>query len=40
VQKDGLYHWPSQFKSDDHPNRFVNGVDTKYNISEKGKTND
>lgn len=27
---DGLYHWPSQFKADDHPNRFVNGVDTKY----------
>lgn len=27
--EDGLYHWPSQFKDDDHPNRFVNGVDTK-----------
>jgi hypothetical protein len=26
---DGLYHWPSEFKDDDHPNRFVNGVDTK-----------
>lgn len=26
---DGLYHWPSKFKSDDHPNRFVGGVDTK-----------
>lgn len=22
-------HWPSQFKADDHPNRFVEGVDTK-----------
>jgi len=27
---DGLYHWPSKFKDDDHPNRFVNGIDTKY----------
>ncbi len=26
---DGLYHWPSEYKSDDHPNRFVGGVDTK-----------
>lgn len=26
---DGLYHWPSEFKDDDHPNRFVKGVDTK-----------
>ncbi|HYE93571.1 MAG TPA: hypothetical protein VEA38_21250, partial [Terriglobales bacterium] len=26
---DGLYHWPSQFKADDHPNRYVGGVDTK-----------
>ncbi|MCP4262827.1 MAG: hypothetical protein GY774_35760, partial [Planctomycetes bacterium] len=26
---DGLYHWPSEFKFDDHPNRFVDGVDTK-----------
>lgn len=26
---DGRYHWPSQFKADDHPNRYVNGVDTK-----------
>lgn len=24
--EDGLYHWPSQFKDDDHPNRFVPGV--------------
>jgi uncharacterized radical SAM superfamily protein len=28
VQSDGLYHWPSQFKTPDHPNRFVDGVDT------------
>lgn len=27
--EDGQYHWPSEFKADDHPNRFVNGVDTK-----------
>jgi hypothetical protein len=27
--EDGLYHWPSEFKADDHPNRFVSGVDTK-----------
>ena len=26
---DGRYHWPSEFKSDDHPNRYVDGVDTK-----------
>jgi hypothetical protein len=26
---DGLYHWPSEFKADDHPNRYVDGVDTK-----------
>src|SRR3990167_7347307 len=29
VGVDGLYHWPSAFKDDDHPNRFVDGVDTK-----------
>ncbi len=29
-QEDGAYHWPSQFKHDDHPNRYVDGVDTKY----------
>ena len=23
VAEDGNYHWPSQFKADDHPNRFV-----------------
>lgn len=26
---DGRYHWPSCFKADSHPNRFVDGVDTK-----------
>jgi hypothetical protein len=26
---DGRYHWDSRFKADDHPNRFVNGEDTK-----------
>lgn len=27
-QDDGKLHWPSQFKHPDHPNRYVNGVDT------------
>jgi hypothetical protein len=28
---DGFYHWPSEFKDDNHPNRFVEGVgDTKH----------
>lgn len=26
---DTMYHWPSTFKTDLHPNRFVDGVDTK-----------
>jgi hypothetical protein len=26
--RDGKYHWPSVHKDLDHPNRFVNGVDT------------
>lgn len=26
---DGQYHWPSEFKADDHPSRFIDGVDTK-----------
>lgn len=26
---DGKYHWDSRYKSDDHPNRFVGGIDTK-----------
>lgn len=25
---DGYYHWPSQFKKQTHPNRFVDGTDT------------
>ena len=25
-QSDGRYHWPSAYKDDDHPNRFVQGV--------------
>lgn len=25
---DGLYHWDSKFKSANHPNRYVNGIDT------------
>lgn len=25
----GQYHWDSRFKDDDHPNRFIDGVDTK-----------
>ena len=33
-KEDGFYHWPSEFKHDDHPNRFVDGWDTKYNIPE------
>jgi len=28
-ESDGLYHWSSEFKHDDHPNRYVNGLDTK-----------
>ena len=28
VGPDGLYHWPSEFKAPDHPNRYVEGVDT------------
>jgi len=27
--EDGKYHWPSKYKADDHPNRFVDGIDTK-----------
>lgn len=26
---DQNYHWPSEFKADNHPNRIVNGFDTK-----------
>lgn len=27
-EKDGKLHWPSEFKGENHPNRYVNGVDT------------
>lgn len=27
-EEDGLYHWDSRFKELDHPNRFVDGIDT------------
>ena len=27
---DGLPHWPSEFKLEGHPNRIVDGVDTRY----------
>ena len=33
---DGKFHWPSQFKADDHPNRFVDGMDTKTGEPQKG----
>ena len=26
--EDGAYHWPSRYKKPDHPNRFVDGIDT------------
>ena len=26
---DNLYHWDSKYKADDHPNRYVDGIDTK-----------
>jgi hypothetical protein len=26
--EDNKYHWDSRFKDPDHPNRFVNGIDT------------
>ncbi len=32
--EDGNYHWDSRYKSDDHPNRFVDGWDTKYDRPE------
>ena len=30
--KQGEWHWPSAFKTKDHPNRYVNGVDTLMDI--------
>lgn len=32
---DGQYHWSSKFKDDDHPNRFVDGADTKNDSDNK-----
>lgn len=29
IPEDDVPHWPSEYKADDHPNRFVKGVDTK-----------
>lgn len=29
IANDGLYHWPSQFKLEGHPNLIVEGVNTK-----------
>lgn len=29
IADDGAYHWPSEHKADDHPNRYVDGMDTK-----------
>ena len=26
---DGMLHWDSRFKGEDHPNRYVDGVDTR-----------
>jgi hypothetical protein len=34
-ERDGLYHWDSKYKHDDHPNRYVNGQDTKAEINDK-----
>jgi hypothetical protein len=28
-QPDSDLHWPSEYKHDDHPNRFIDGVDTR-----------
>lgn len=37
--EDGLYHWPSEYKDDDHPNRFVAGIgDTKHLSRSSGVT--
>lgn len=33
---DGLYHWPSSYKDDDHPNRFVKGVGDSRAIDRSG----
>jgi GNAT superfamily N-acetyltransferase len=28
IAEDGMWHWPSEFKAQDHPNRYVDGQDT------------
>lgn len=33
---DSLYHWPSAFKDDDHPNRFVKGVGDSKSLDRRG----
>ena len=33
---DNRYHWDSRFKADDHPNRFVGGMDTKTGLPSSG----
>jgi hypothetical protein len=35
---DGKLHWPSEFKSEKHPRRYVGGVDTKTGKKVKGET--
>lgn len=37
---DGQYHWSSQFKGPNHPNRFINGVDTRLGYAEGGETDE
>lgn len=37
-KEDGKYHWPSRHKADDHPNRYVDGVDTKTGKKSRYKT--
>lgn len=39
IADDGLYHWPSEFKTDDHPNRYVDGMDTKTGAPVSGVDN-
>ena len=31
-ESSGEYHWPSAFKADDHPNRYIDNFDTKSGI--------
>ena len=32
--EDGLYHWPSTFKREGHPNKIVDGIDTRTGLPE------